>query len=383
MPIFNFFKKNKKEPIEDFNSYLNNQFEYLQFSETQKNGVAFIMGLTLPISSINSKIHQVETSIQDNHKKMMEYVTSLLDMYAEGNFDWNESENLNLKDFQSLIYNFNFIMYKCLAELDINIDDNLKQIPELNIIVGKTELDKKWVDDFFELKYNLKNVNALYYEFIEKAGDYLSKADMSSEESYIAGKSLYFHMLQHDINGGHFLISTLANRMPPLLDYLSELNILFKYHNSSLKANHIFSSIFQFYSMGIEPEILSPVHRWHQMVFYEAGTAKFRDAWDFNKIETDLIIAQTLKNAVLIRENELFNQRNNFLNSNEIYDDSLKGATIDLNSFSDKIQDVIYYKHGYTLDLSKRKNTGEYMEIIAILFYETCLHAMVLEELTE
>jgi hypothetical protein len=373
----------KKSDLSEFRILIDNLHDYLGLTENQKNGLAFWVGMTLPISVFKSKIYDVESLKKDN-TDTTNFILSLLKLYSNAPFNWeNYKTKLDINLIRSKIYNFNFIYWNCLKQSDQNIDDFLKTIPELDLVIGKTSLENQWIERFFEASFNLKNVNKLYYDFIFSIGTHIKEVDLSFEESLGSGFAFYNHIVQQDIKGSHFLLSSISDSGSPLLLALQEYPILFKYNREALEANHIFSSIFQFLTMGIDHEILGPIHTFHQHLFYENGSTKFRDAWDFSQIDKNLLLAQTVQNSLAIRKTNLFEKRSYYLNSKEIFGLNLIKKKMSQSYFLNEIQSIIIEKYGYNLDLQEINSIGEFMELIAIVYYETCLHAMVVDEIIE
>jgi hypothetical protein len=376
--IFNFALGKKSKPSE-FESVTNNLHDYLGFTKKQRKGLAFLYGMTLPISAFKSKVFDSQ-SIQGDNNKSTEFILSLLGFYTTSSGSWLDYAQKIDSDFvRSKIYNFNFIYWKCLKQSEGSIDDFLKTIPDVDIIIGKTDLENEWVENFFELSFNLKNVNQLYYDFILSIGSLLDEQNVSIEESYAAGFAFYSFVIQQDPKGSHFLISTLSNSCPPLFATLQEYPVLYTYHRESLNANHIFSSIFHFFTIGIEPSILKPVHTFHQLLFYENGTTEFRSIWDFSKIDNELLIVQTFKNALAIRKTNFFERNSTYMESKQIFASQLIGQRVDEATMFNEVQNVLMMKYGYSLELAKLNSRGEFIELIAMLYYETCLHAMVVD----
>ena len=80
--------------------------------------------------------------------------------------------------------------------------------------------------------------------------------------------------------------------------------------------------------------------------------------------------------------------------SGEVYDKSLINATINENGFLNAILNVIYSKYSingsdeFIAGIGSKwdtgwNNKGDYIQFLVILFYETCLHALVVEEITD
>jgi hypothetical protein len=380
MNIFNFFKSTK-DNISEFESTQSELLNYLSFSEEQKNGLMFFLGMTLPISAFKSKVFESESFKIDN-AKATEFILALLKIQTKNDFHWDSyDETLDVNTIQSNIYNFNFIYWKCLKKSDENIDDFLRTISELDIVVGKTTLENDWIEEYFEADFCLFNVNRLYYDFFERIGSLTLKQGLTPNAALSAGFAFYNFVIPKDIQGSHFLISTIADSTPPLFSALQESPILYTYHKKAYIANHIFSSVFQFFTMGIDMAILAPIHRFHQFLFYENGTSTFREVWDFNTEDQHFLIVQTFHNAITIRQSGLVTDKTIYTMSREIFDKALIGQKLDKLTFFASIQNVLSQKYGYDIEFDKPRSTGEFIELIAMLYYETCLHSIVLDEI--
>jgi hypothetical protein len=380
MSFFNFFKSATGN-ISEFELTQSELLNYLSFSKEQKNGLMFFLGMTLPISAFKSKVFDSESFKSDN-AKATEFILSLLKIQTNNDFNWDSyNETLDINLIQSQIYNFNFIYWKCLKKSEESIDDVLRTIPELDITIGKTSLQHEWIEEFFESDFSLFNVNRLYYDFFERVGSYTFKQGLTPNASLSAGFAFYNFILPKDIQGSHFLISTISDNTPPLFSALQECPILFTYHKKAYLANHIFSSVFQFFTMGIDIAILAPIHRFHQFLFYENGTSTFREVWDFSTKDQHFLIAQTFHNAITIRQSGLVTDKTIYTMSREIFDKALIGQKLDKSTFFASIQNVLSQKYGYDIEFDKPRSTGEFIELIAMLYYETCLHSIVLDEI--
>jgi hypothetical protein len=304
-------------------------------------------------------------------------------MYSDCGFSLDEHSILDKDVFKSNLYNFNQILWEKLLESEGEIDNNLKRIEEFDITIGKMPIDNLWEQAYSDLKYNLHNVNCLFYDFIEKNGAHLLNRNYSLKKSYEAGVALYFHLVSHDIKGTKFLIGTLNKSMPPLFNVFREYPIMFKYHKNIFESNHLFSTTFQMFTLGIDQNVLGPVHVFHQHIFYEDGTIKFRDIWNFKEQDKEDLVKQTFLNAVAIRKTNLYTSRQQYIDSDEIFKSEIKNKILSIDDFFSVLKEVIYKKYGYTMNLKSLNSGGEFMELIIMLYYEACLHAMVLEDLID
>ena len=98
------------------------------------------------------------------------------------------------------------------------------------------------------------------------------------------------------------------------------------------------------------------------------------------------IQAMILHYGAEIRETNLIEQKEAFLNSGEIYVKDLVGASVTKGEFyGSVINKAVYEKYQirHADGTPSWNNLGDLIQYYAILFYETCLHAMVLGELKE
>ena len=87
MKIFQIFKNNSNAKYfnSEYREQLNNTLDYFKFSEVQKRGILFQMGLTLPISSIESNLSPID-QFKEYSEKLNDYIISVLSMYSDSGF---------------------------------------------------------------------------------------------------------------------------------------------------------------------------------------------------------------------------------------------------------------------------------------------------------
>jgi hypothetical protein len=69
------------------------------------------------------------------------------------------------------------------------------------------------------------------------------------------------------------------------------------------------------------------------------------------------------------------------MESKQIFASQLVGQEMDKANMFNEMQTVLMAKYGYNLELGNLNSRGEFIELIAMLYYETAIHAMVLEVL--
>jgi hypothetical protein len=135
---------------------------------------------------------------------------------------------------------------------------------------------------------------------------------------------------------------------------------------------------------GINPEIIQPIHRFHQAVFYVPDSSNFRPEWDFetrNDTEKQAII---FLNALTIRNTDIMSLKNKFLAYDDLMCPELKNEVIDREEFYNVIKKAIIGKYDISPagnDLEDWNNLGDLIQYFCILFYETCIHAVILDEI--
>tara|TARA_B100000780_G_C20882397_1_gene351048 strand:- start:143 stop:679 length:537 start_codon:yes stop_codon:yes gene_type:complete len=171
---------------------------------------------------------------------------------------------------------------------------------------------------------------------------------------------------------------------------LSNYPLLYLFSPKEFDSTHIFSNILGLFYVGIDPNIITPIHQHHQHMFYSKIHWKFslentssNFSWKFN-IEDDSAFATNIfKYAIKIRETDLINKKEAFINSGMVYKKELKGQKIDMIKFYQEILDVLIKK--YNINPHEEKfswnNLGDLVQYLAILFYETCLHSIILEDI--
>jgi hypothetical protein len=239
-------------------------------------------------------------------------------------------------------------------------------------------------EKYLNRTYNLNVCHNLLEDFFFQMGDHLHKTGYDNRKSYEAGYAHFCMQTTMDMNGTWFLLTTIYNSLTPLYKALFNYPILNFAYQDALKANHIFSNTLQMFYAGINPEIIQPIHRLHQMIFYVPNSSNFRPQWDFetrNDEEKQVII---FLNACSIRDTDIMSLKNDFLDYNDLMCPELKNAIINRNDFYVEMKKGIVGKYDIRpagQDIEEWNNLGDLIQYFCILFYETCLHAVVLDEI--
>lgn len=108
-----------------------------------------------------------------------------------------------------------------------------------------------------------------------------------------------------------------------------------------------------------------------------------RKEWNFETENRGQMISQLMFNTLSIRNSPLFQFRNEFLGSNDFIYSDLKNQTISQEDFILRLQNLFenYYEINIDDMVHEEYNHAEYLQFLAILFYEVSAHAMLPEKI--
>jgi hypothetical protein len=135
---------------------------------------------------------------------------------------------------------------------------------------------------------------------------------------------------------------------------------------------------------GINPKIIQPIHKFHQAVFYVTNSSNFGQQWDFETRNDSEKQATIFLNGLSIRDTNIMSLKNEFLAFNDLMCPELKNMVVDIKEFYSIIQQGIFKKYNIRPagnDIEVWNNLGDLIQYFCILFYETCLHAVVIDEI--
>jgi hypothetical protein len=253
------------------------------------------------------------------------------------------------------------------------------------IIIGKADLVEGFAEHYDGQSYNLNICHNLSEDFFRRIGNHLSNTGFDNKKSYEAGFAYFSMQCNSDINGTSFLLRSIYNSLSPLYLALYHYPILHFAAPQSLKTNSIFSSILQMFYGGMDQHVIKSIHMYHQHLFYVPETSNFSKDWDFSEDNDEETQSYILHFAAQIRKTDLYTQRENFIEYGDIHNRGLINASINKGDFYNAVVRTVYEKYGILPadGTPSWNNVGDLMQYFAILFYETCLHAMVLKELKE
>ena len=387
MKIFN-WKKDNTTPASDpyLVERLNADMNYCGLSPELQKGFLFYLGTAINIGINESPVDLSQYMLTPDLQK--ESFLKIINAYSQSTGNFSDYGDLNDGVFSDMIYTCNSILFQ-ISGLDTNeIDNQLR-----SVTIGKSNLQpllKSDVDEDLQKKYanqtyNLNVCHNLIEDFFYKMGDHLNKTGYDNLKSYEAGYAHFCMQTTMDVKGTRFLLSTIYNSLSPIYKAFFSYPILNFAYQDALKANHIFSNTLQMFYAGINPSLIQPIHRLHQMVFYTPNSSDFRPQWDFETRNDSEKQAMIFLNAISIRDTNIMSSKGQFLDYDDLMCPELKNAVIDRDEFYNRIQKGIigkYNIHPAGEDPELWNNLGDLIQYFCILFYETCLHAVVLEDIS-
>lgn len=387
MKVQFFDPKNLPEPSIAFRNAFDSYLKLCEFKEEEKLGILFYLGAFLP-----GKMNDMDP----NSLKFMQYLQAQ-SLYSKSTGVFSDYGDLNEGVFKGWIYNANLAISKIIGD-ESPIDENLRALPiGNNVEISKSYPNNEFLDLFNKDSFSLNAIQNLNDELFIKTGLHLKDNNCSYAHAYEAGFAYRMLMMQMDIKGTDYLLSRINSYLSPLFQSLFHAPILFVLNPKAFKSNHLFSLILNhLYGGNDSPQysIVQSIHRYHQFIFYKENSIKLKNQWLFNKDTNEGSAMMVFINALNIHKSN-FKENVNFIKySGEVYDSSLIDTKIRTSDFLMAILDVIRSK--YSIDVNKElveadgaqwntiwNNKGDYIQFLVILFYETCLHALVVKKIIE
>ncbi len=371
-------------PSLEFKIYLDSYLDLCKFNEEEKLGILFYMGATLP-----GRLNDV-TDENDAFDKYLK----VLSLYSKSTGDFSDYGDLNDTFFSSWIYNANLAISKICAD-ESSIDDNLRILPVGNIIVGKEDPNIDFLANYEFDSFNLNTVQNFNDQVFCETGKHLLAVGYSYSKAYEAGFAYRMMMLTFDVKGTHYLLTRISSFLSPLFETIFYTPFLFVFNYNAFKSNHLFSQILNNFYGGINSKIKSlvqPIHSYHQFLFYRENSSELRDEWLFGKDSEEGSAISIFLNAINIRKTKLVINTELIKSSGEVFDSSLIDVKIERTDFLKAVLKVLrtkYSIHGHEEFVnvggvkwsSTWNNKGDYIQFLVILYYETCLHALVVDDL--
>lgn len=352
-----------------FKTYFDQTLERCGFDDDLKAGILFFLGESIIAANTNQLMNMFveEEKIQQEFRR-------LFTLYASSSAEINPFEALDITPIKQIIYTYNEIYVNKIRNKSFDfesiINDNLKSTFKLDFI-----------EKFEGKTYKLITNHNLNTSFFKQIGAYLNQFELSHEDIYLAGITYYQTHQKIDFEGINLLNLNIIDSFSPLYTTLFHYPLLYTYYPANLNANHLFSSILQFLYLHTNTDIAKHIHAFHNHVFYENNPRRIRKGWEFEELERGVLISQTMHNALNIRKSPIFTTRPDFLVSDNYLMKELKDQNIPLDNFKALISKTIeeYYETNLDEVVNGKLNHAEFLQLLAIIFYETSANAMIIK----
>lgn len=359
-----------------FKNYFDQTLERCGFSDEMQKGIIFFLGASM----ITSNTNPIITRFIDG-TRVQEELHAIIRLYAKPNEAYDPFNAIETTPISSAILTYNHIVLHQFLGQENQIEKHVLNNFDQTSIITDANVIEDWAKDFEHKKYTLSHCHDLNKRFFEYIGQYLKALQLDHTQCYAAGINFYQKYQEIDFEGTNFLNFTILDSLSPLFKTLFTYPFLFLYHPQELNSNHLFSSILQFFYREANTDIAKYVHQFHNHLFYKPGTRNLRKEWNFEKEKRGIIISQIVHNAMNIRKTIIGNYRSHFLLSDNYIMKELKDQTITRDEFKASISHLIETYYNFKIeDVIENYTHAEYLQVCAILFYETATHAMLLKE---
>ena len=384
MKFFKRLQKNKSQTSSNkFRKFIDNQMNYLEFSPTTQKGLLFFLGASL-VAEVNDT--SLDLGFDRNDKiKFTNFLKEITNYYSRSTEDLADYEDLDPSFFTYTIYNYSYVIHSVIINSDADFDENLRKIKLGNgeIIPIKTKLDENLIEKYKSNKFSLNTFQNLSTDFFDKIGSYLESINCSNEQSYEAGFAYFNMSVTLDVKGTFFLFNVIRKLLPASYMIFWQFPILHKLYQKELHANHVFSSILQFhYGALAQKGPVQLVHKFHQMLFYEPNTADLRSLWDFKNVDQGKMIMMLFYQTIDMRRIFL-NNKKDFIHSEETTNKNLIGVSVTKVDFLNEIIEIVYEKYNINLTAEGWNNFGDYLQGLAIFYYECAMHILLPKEIVD
>ena len=356
-----------------FKKYFDATLERCGFDENLKAGIIFFLGESI----ISANTNQLMNMFKEEQKIHQEF-QRLFSLYATPTNAYNSIEELDIQPIKEIIYTYNEVYVNAIRKKNFDF----KKVINQELI---TDIDQEFFDLFKDSDYKLITNQKLNTYFFRKIGEYLNGFSLSYQEIYLAGINYYQTNQKIDFEGVNLLNLNIIDSFSPLYSTLFHYPLLYVYYPNNLNANHLFSSILQFLYLHTNTDIAKHIHAFHNHVFYEPNPRKVRKEWEFEEGDRGILISQTLHNALEIRKSPIARTRPDFLISDNYLLKEIKDKSISKNDFKALISNIIeeYYETPIDDVVKGKLNHAEFLQLLAILFYETAANAMIVKDWVE
>lgn len=363
----------------------NDSLDSLCLTDNQRHGLLFYLGSNLSFAWSKSVSISYQ-SIVSNYSDVEHYANRYISLYC-GMDLINENLNDFFEEALNLFYTADYILRSLGDSEPTDLKDTFKHYKgidgTLDIKMLNPDFDQDWIENFdFNAPKRLALFNEIYYQLFEKLGSKLKKFGSNFEDSYRAGFHVVSTSFHYDAKGTMSLLDSLFKAQPPVILALREAPSLYMAYGEEFRKNHIFTNILQLACQGNDQKLYMPIHWFHQKIFYVENSTSLQDIWDFPNTEKWLeLINRIFSAGTWIKDALPEMDKSYFMKSEQVFNDSVKGASIDIEDFFSLMNTLMYDKYGMTAHEKGWNCAGEFMEFCALYFYETCLHTLCLKEL--
>ena len=376
-----------------FKAEFDKVLELCELDEETILGILFFLGAFIP-SRVGSNLFEIDT------KRAL----SVFSLYSKSTGDFSDYGELNDAPFHDWIYNVNFLFNKATGNEKPVIDflRKVKMPSGKELVIGESQLNKEFLERFDNENLNLNFCQNVLDFFFMNIGKELKSKEFDRSRAYEAGFAYRMMQMQMDIKGTEYLITSIAKCFTPLYKSIFYLPELYVFNNDAFKANHLFSHILNnLYGGPKSPlfEFAQAIHRFHQFVFYKPDTIEIRDQWSFAS-KTDAGSGMSVfLNAAHIKTVKFDKNYSSVVKaSGEVFDKTIIDRTMGKGELLDVVLNVILSKYGINgryeftpagaksndwLDGGRWNHKGEYIQFLVLMWYETCLHSLAVNELTQ
>lgn len=359
-----------------FKTYYDETLDRCGFSPELQKGILFFLGASI----ITNNADQIMRLFKDD-LRVQEELHILIRLYATPNQGYDDISDLETTPLSSAILTYNHIVLHQILNQENQFDKQIKQNPSGVSILNDAHIIEDWADDFKDAKYTIATLHRLNKKFFEYIGQYLTALNLDHTQAYAAGITFYQKYQAIDFDGTSFLNFNILDTLSPVFKALLSYSVLYRYYPQELNANHFFSSILQFFYISGNREIAKPIHQFHHNLFYTNNPRKVRREWNFEIEKRGVIISQIMHNAMNIRRSQIGKQHEFFIKSDQYILNHLKDVEITKNDFKVEIQQLLENYYEIKIDeIVKDYTHAEFLQACAILFYETCAHAMIIKD---
>lgn len=363
-------------------SRLNSDMNYCTLKPEIQKGFLFYLGAAINIG-INKGAVDLRQHLATPESEE-ETAINIMNAYSQSTGDFSDYGDLNDLFLHQMIYTCNSILYQLTGQNPSEIDNKLRYVEFYDLTPLKIAVNEDLQEKYADLSFNLNTCHNLFEDIFYSVGDHLHQKGYDLSRSYEAGYAYFCLQANVDIHGVYFLLSTIHNFLTPLYRALFIYPIVNFANPFALKSNHIFSSTLQ-HLYPDNPPIIQPVHRYHQHVFYAPKNNNLRSIWDFESRNDTKIEMDIFMNAVNIRNTDIMSLKNHFL-ALDLMCPELINASVNREEFYMTIVLAIHEKYGIAPARAIENqevwnNLGDLIQYFCIFFYETCMHAVVLDEI--